>query len=691
MTSHPVKANSAEEDQIFRLLRQLDLAPDASQRAIAAAIGISLGRLNALLRNCADRGLVRVSERAGPDKRPRFAYSITSQGAAEKVRLRDTFLARKFAEYDALHAELTGTSSGLSPLKHRTHPMQNNLSPIPELYVSYESAQKLKVEAADLISHDLTQRQTCDLELLMNGGFNPLKGFLSEEDYNGVVDNMRLADGTLWPMPITLDVSENFANSIELGQDIALRDQEGVILATMTVTDRWEPNKSHEAEKVFGADDDAHPAVNYLHNVAGKIYLGGPIVGIQQPIHYDFRGRRDTPNELRAYFRKLGWRRIVAFQTRNPLHRAHQELTFRAAKEAQANLLIHPVVGMTKPGDIDHFTRVRCYEAVLDQYPAATTTMSLLNLAMRMAGPREAVWHGLIRKNHGCTHFIVGRDHAGPGKNSAGEDFYGPYDAQDLFREYEDEIGVEMVDFKHMVYVQDRAQYEPADEILDKDDVTILNISGTELRRRLSEGLEIPEWFSFPAVVEELRKTKPPRSEQGFTVFFTGFSGSGKSTIANALMVKLMEMGGRPVTLLDGDIVRKNLSSELGFSKEHRDLNIRRIGYVASEITKNGGIAICAPIAPYATTRRAVREEIEQFGAFVEVHVATSIEECERRDRKGLYKLAREGKIKEFTGISDPYDVPQNPELSVETENVDVDNCAHQVLLKLESMGLIKA
>lgn len=571
----------------------------------------------------------------------------------------------------------------------KEEPMLANLSPIPELYVSHESAQKLKVEAADLISWDLTPRQICDLELLMNGGFNPLKGFLSEADYNSVVETMRLEDGSLWPMPITLDVGEAFAEKLNIGQDIALRDQEGVILATMTVTDRWMPDKAKEAKLVFGADDLAHPAVNYLHNTAGAVYLGGPVVGIQQPIHYDFRARRDTPNELRAYFRKLGWRKVVAFQTRNPLHRAHQELTFRAAKEAQANLMIHPVVGMTKPGDIDHFTRVRCYEAVLDKYPAATTTMSLLNLAMRMAGPREAVWHGLIRKNHGCTHFIVGRDHAGPGKNSAGEVFYGPYDAQDLFRTYQEEMGIEMMDFKHMVYVQERAQYEPADEI--EEGVTVLNISGTELRRRLSEGLEIPEWFSFPEVVAELRKTRPPRSKQGFTVFFTGFSGSGKSTIANALMVKLMEMGGRPVTLLDGDIVRKNLSSELGFSKEHRDLNIRRIGYVASEITKNGGIAICAPIAPYASTRRAVREDVEQFGAFAEVHVATSIEECERRDRKGLYKLAREGKIKEFTGISDPYDVPENPELRVETENVDVDHCAHQVLLKLESMGLIAA
>ena len=569
--------------------------------------------------------------------------------------------------------------------------MTDNLTPITELYVSHESAQKLKVEAGNLTSHDLTPRQICDLELLMNGGFNPLKGFHSEADYNSVVENMRTADGALWPIPITLDVKSAFADKIEIGQDIALRDQEGVILATMTVTDKWVPNKAREAEMVFGADDSAHPAVNYLHNQAGDVYLGGPVTGIQQPVHYDFRGRRDTPNELRAYFRKMGWRKVVAFQTRNPLHRAHQELTFRAAKEAQANLLIHPVVGLTKPGDVDHFTRVRCYEAVLDQYSASTTTMSLLNLAMRMAGPREAVWHGLIRKNHGCTHFIVGRDHAGPGNNSKGEDFYGPYDAQDLFREHQEEMGIEMVDFKHMVWVSERSQYEAMDEIKDKDEVTILNISGTELRRRLAEGLEIPEWFSFPQVVEELRRTRPARSKQGFTVFLTGFSGSGKSTIANALMVKLMEMGGRPVTLLDGDIVRKNLSSELGFSKEHRDLNIRRIGYVASEITKNGGIAICAPIAPYATTRRAVREEIEEFGAFIEVHVATSIEECERRDRKGLYKLAREGKIKEFTGISDPYDVPVNPEMVMETENVEVDNCAHQIILKLESMGLIKA
>ena len=562
-----------------------------------------------------------------------------------------------------------------------------NLAPVPELFVSHESSRKLRFEAGDLPSWDLTPRQICDLELLMNGGFHPLKGFLGRDDYDSVVERMRLADGTLWPIPITLDVSESFAGKVAPGQDIALRDAEGVILAILSVTDKWVPDKAREAALVFGADDRAHPAVNYLHHTAGPVYLGGPITGIQPPVHYDFRARRDTPNELRTLFRKLGWRRIVAFQTRNPLHRAHQELTFRAAKESQANLLLHPVVGMTKPGDIDHYTRVRCYEAVLDQYPSSTTSMSLLNLAMRMAGPREALWHGIIRRNHGVTHFIVGRDHAGPGKNSAGEDFYGPYEAQEVFRDHQQEIGVEMVPFKHMVYVQERAEYQPADEV--EEGATVLNISGTELRRRLQEGLEIPDWFSFPEVVSELRRSKPPRARQGFTVFFTGLSGSGKSTVANALRVKLMEMGGRPVTLLDGDIVRKNLSSELGFSKEHRDLNIQRIGFVASEITKNGGIAICAPIAPYAATRRMVRELIEEHGAFVEVHVATSLEECERRDRKGLYKLAREGRIKEFTGISDPYDVPETPELRLDTEAVDVDYCAQQVLLKLEQMGLV--
>jgi sulfate adenylyltransferase len=353
----------------------------------------------------------------------------------------------------------------------------------------------------------------------------------------------------------------------------------------MDVEDIWQPDKKEEALQIFGADDDAHPGVYYLHSQAGPVYVGGRVYGVQPPHHYDFIKHRSTPAELREQFKKVGWRKVVAFQTRNPMHRAHQELTFRAAQQAEANLLIHPVVGMTKPGDVDHYSRVRCYQHLLDHYPVQTTALSLLPLAMRMGGPREALWHAIIRKNYGCTHFIVGRDHSGPGKNSKGADFYGPYDAQELVAMHEEEIGIKMVPFEAMVYVDEKAEYIPFSEVKESD--TVRNISGTEFRRRLQEGLDIPEWFSFPEVVAELRRTYPPKHKQGFTVFFTGLSGAGKSTIANALLTKLLEMGERPVTLLDGDIVGKNLSSELGFSKEHRNLNLTRIGYVASEIVKH--------------------------------------------------------------------------------------------------------
>ena len=560
---------------------------------------------------------------------------------------------------------------------------------VPELYAAPNERAELLEKIKDMPSVDLSARQLCDLELLMNGGFAPLTGFLGEADYNGVVENMRLASGALWPIPITLDVTEKVSETLTLGEQIVLRDPEGVPLAVMDVEEMYTPNKAKEAEMVYGADDMAHPAVRYLHNQTGNVYVGGAITGIDEPVHYDYRQHRYTPNDLRRMFHKWGWRRVVAFQTRNPLHRAHVELTVRAAQQTEANLLIHPVVGMTKPGDVDHFTRVRCYEAVMRHYPDQTTAMALLHLAMRMAGPREALWHALIRKNHGCTHFVVGRDHAGPGKNSQGEDFYGPYDAQELVTEHADEIGIEMVPFQAMVYVQERAQYVPINEVEDNE--TKLNISGTELRRRLREGLEIDEWFSYPDVVAELRKTHPPRDKQGFTLFFTGLSGSGKSTIANAVMVKLLEAGGRPVTLLDGDLVRKNLSSELTFSKDHRDLNILRIGYVASEITKNGGIAICAPIAPYTSTRSQVRDMIEPLGGFLEIHVATSLEVCEGRDRKGLYAKARAGLIKEFTGIDDPYETPESPELVIDTVDMSPDEAAHKILLKLESMGLLSA
>jgi len=559
-------------------------------------------------------------------------------------------------------------------------------------YAEAEHARDLAA-AGDLPEWNLSHRQLCDLELILNGGFSPLTGFLGRADYESVRDHMRLDDGTLWPIPVTLDVDAATADrlagaSAERPMRMALRDAEFCLIAVMEVTDVWQPDKSLEASRVFGADDSAHPGVHYLHNRAGDHYLGGRVLGVTPPTYYDFKHLRNTPAQLRAFFEKVGWSRIVAFQTRNPMHRAHQELTFRAAQQAEANLLIHPVVGMTKPGDIDHFTRVRCYEYLIKRYPEQTTTLSLLPLAMRMGGPREAVWHALIRKNYGCTHFIVGRDHAGPGRNSAGEDFYGAYDAQEMMRAHESELGITMVPFQEMVYVEDRGQYVPRTEI--REDENVLVLSGTEVRRRLEEGIDIPEWFSYPEVVAELRRSRPPRARQGFTVLLTGLSGAGKSTIAHALMNKLMELGGRPVTLLDGDIVRKHLSSELGFSREHREINVQRIGFVASEITKNGGIAICAPIAPYAGTRRLVREMIEAYGGFLETYVATPLEVCEERDRKGLYALARAGKVEHFTGISDPYEVPENPDLSLDTREMTPDEAAHQIILKLEKLGYIK-
>jgi len=559
---------------------------------------------------------------------------------------------------------------------------------LKELYLTENLADDEKVEAKNYPSWDLTQRQVCDLDLLMSGAFSPLEGFLGKKDYESVCNDMRLVSGVLWPIPVTLDVSEEFASAVETGQRIALRDPEGVLLATMEISDKWTPDRLSEATRIFKTTDELHPGVAYLLHRSNPVYLGGRVFGIEPPTYYDFKLLRDTPSELRGRFRKLGWRKIVAFQTRNPLHRAHQELTFRAARESEANLLIHPVIGMTKPGDIDHFTRVRCYEHVLEQYPEQTTQLSLLNLAMRMAGPKEAIWHAIIRKNYGCTHFIVGRDHAGPGNDSQGKPFYGPYDAQELYREHEEELDIAMVPFRNMVYVENRAEYCAEDEIQPGDKV--LNLSGTEFRRRLNEGLDIPEWFSYPKVVEELRRAHPPRHEQGFTVFFTGLSGSGKSTVANALLIKLLENGSRPVSLLDGDVVRKNLSSELSFSKEHRDLNIQRIGFVASEITKNGGIAICAPIAPYASTRQQVREMISPAGGFVEVFVSTPIETCEARDRKGLYAKARAGLIKGFTGIDDPYEEPQNAEIVINTAELTPDLSAHRILITLEKLGYIK-
>ena len=575
----------------------------------------------------------------------------------------------------------------MSEVNDSNHLIAPHGGELVDLFASDERAAELKESSRDIPSWTVNQRQICDVELLLNGGFSPLRGFMTAEQLGSVLDDMRLPTGELWPMPITLDVSSEFADTVEVGGMVALRDLEGVMLAVLHVEDKFTNDRAREATAVYGTENEEHPGVRYLMQKTGDVLLGGRLEGLQSPNWYDYRSLRHTPQRLREEFLRLGWRKAVAFQTRNPMHRAHFELTLRAAKEHQANLLVHPVVGQTKAGDLDHYTRVRCYRRIMEHYPRNTAKLSLLPLAMRMAGPREAVWHAIIRKNYGCTHFIVGRDHAGPGSDSAGNPFYGPYEAQELLREHEDELGIAMVPFRMMVYVEDRDAYEPIDEVAEG--VRTLTISGTELRERLAKGREIPEWFTFPEVAEELRRSHPPRSKQGFTVFFTGLSGAGKSTVANVLLVKLLEMGGRPVTLLDGDVVRTHLSSELGFSKEHRDINIRRIGYVASEITKNGGIAICAPIAPYERVRGEVREMISSLGGFVLVHVETPLEVCEQRDRKGLYAKARAGVIQSFTGISDPYEEPEVAELRLDTSNLTPEQSAQEIILYLEKEGFI--
>ena len=547
------------------------------------------------------------------------------------------------------------------------------------------TSQTLFSVSPDIPSLTLTQRQFCDLELIMNGGFAPLDRFMNREDYERVVNEMRLADGTVWPVPIVLDVQEKNIGKIKKDSRVSLRDQEGFVLAFLTVEEIWKPNRLIEAEKVYGTTNSEHPGVDYLLHQTGDYYIHGKLTKVQTPEHFDFVSLRKTPQELKNYFKANGYNKVVGFQTRNPMHRAHLELTKRAATSVGAHLLLHPSVGMTKPGDIDHFIRVKCYQKLLDYYPADSTTLSLLPLAMRMAGPREALWHAIIRKNYGCTHFIVGRDHAGPGKDSQGIDFYDPYAAQALVKAHAKEIGVEVVPFQEVVYVQDEDNYQPIDEV--SPGKKILTISGTQLRKMLNEGTDIPEWLSFPEIIEELKKVYPPQSRQGFTIFFTGLSGSGKSTIAKALSAKLMEIQERPVTILDGDIIRTHLSSELGFSKEHRSINVRRVGFVASEITKNRGVAICAMIAPYEHDRKYNRELIHGYGNFIEVFVSTPLEVCEDRDTKGLYSQAKQGKLPGFTGFDDPYEMPINPEIIIDTSQKSI---AEAVEIVLDHLRLVK-
>ena len=542
-----------------------------------------------------------------------------------------------------------------------------------------------KVESNNYKSWVLTDRQICDLELIMDGSFNPLTGFLNEQDYNNVLDNMKLSDGSVWPMPINLDVDSKFADSIDGESSITLRDKEGFVIAILDIESKWTPNKKNEVLKVYNTKNIEHPGVNYILNETHNWYLGGKVRNIQNPKHYDYANLRLTPTKVKQKISEMGWDRVVAFQTRNPMHRAHVEITHLAAKENNANLLIHPVVGMTKPGDVDHFTRVRCYNKIIEKYPDNSAMLSLLPLSMRMAGPREALWHALIRKNYGCTHIIIGRDHAGPGSDSNGKPFYGPYEAQELLLKYQNEIDIKMVPFKMMVYVEEKNEYMPIDEV--PDGLTSLNISGTELRKKLDSGDSLPTWFTYSEIEKELKKSIPEKVDRGITIFFTGLSGSGKSTLANALVIKFSELGNRPVTLLDGDLVRQHLSSELGFTKEHRSINVKRIGYVASEITKNRGIAICAPIAPYESDRQFNKELISKYGGYIEVFVSTPLDVCEKRDSKGLYALARKGVIKEFTGISDPYEKPLNPDIIINSSEEEPEILIEKIIDKIKSLG----
>ncbi len=556
------------------------------------------------------------------------------------------------------------------------------------LLVHFRRVESLRIEALDCHSIDLSSRQLCDLELLLNRGLFPLSGYMASDDYNAVIETMRLVDGTVWPMPICLDVNEKTAALLTIGGRVALNDQEGFLLAILTVKEVWKPDKKKEALSVFGTDDrTAHPGVLQLYNNVNDWYVGGTLEGVSLPIHYDFQHLRLSPSETVRAFTMNGWRRVLGFHTDEYLHCAHREMVITAAREAGAAIFLQPVADLSHPGNLDYYTQIRCYQAFTDKFPPNMIKLGLTPFASRKAGPKEALWQAIIRKNFGCSHFMVADDHADPLAGSDGDKhFYPKGAAQKLVEEYAAETGIAMVPQREMGYHRNLNKYVILDQVPDDE---VATISSKELRRRMINGEDIPNWFSYPEVVDQLQCSFPPRSKQGITIFMTGFSGSGKSTIAKVLLVKFMEMCDRPVTLLDGDIVRKNLSSELNYSREHRNLNITRIGFVASEITKNGGIALCAPIAPYEESRQANRELISRYGGYIEVHVATPLEVCEQRDRKGLYAKARAGKVQGVTGVTDPYIPPSKPEITIDTTNTTPMEAVQEILLYLEEQGYI--
>jgi len=521
------------------------------------------------------------------------------------------------------------------------------------LLVDSDRVAEIRELSREWSSIDLGQRQLCDLELLLNGGLSPLEGYMGSADFDAVCSEMRLSDDTFWPLPLTLDIDEATADGLTTGEPVALRDAEGVMLAALTVEEIFEPDREAEAAVLFGTVDPGHKgAVRFLRRTP-PIAVAGRLEGLQLPVHYDFRELRLTPLELRRKFGRLGWRKVLAYQTHQTMHRAQQTETQNAAREAGASLLIHPVVGLNQPGDVDHYARVRCYQETLPQYPVFLARLNLLPLAVRGGGPREAILHAIIHKNHGCTQFLVEQNGEGSVLDVLGAPGYSDAEACEVISAHAEDLEIEMVPAEDLVYVENRKRFVSAAEV-NADD-RVLTLTGEDVRRRLADGREIPEWFS------------------------------------NGLRVKLLELGGRGVTLLDGDLVRKNLSSELGFSKEHRDLNIRRIGYVASEITRGGGVAICAPIAPYDSVRHEVREMVQPCGGFILVHVSTPLDVCEQRDRSGMDAKARAGIIKEFTGISDPYEVPEDADVKIDTSKVTPDEAVREVLLLLEREDYISA
>jgi len=563
--------------------------------------------------------------------------------------------------------------------------MESN--PLVNLLVSEKQHPVIKKLSFSMPEVILNDRQICDFELLTTGVFTPLNGFMKQIDYESVLDRMRLETGELWPVPICLDIPENLAATLEIGQSVTLRDAEGFLLGILNIEDIWPLDIEKEALAIYNTLDKSHPGVNYLYNKSGKTYIGGEIQALNLPIHSDFKQIRNTPAEVRKLFTKLGWKRIVGFQTRQPIHRPQFEMTIQAMQDAKANLLLLPIAGVTKPGDFDHFTRMRCFQKIATHYPPDSYILNLLPMAMRMAGPREAILHMIIGKNFGCTHFVIGHDHASPGNDNTDKPFYAYEEASELARNATKELGVETIAFEEMVYLPFEDEYKIASQV--PKGIDTLSFTGTDIQKRIRKGKRVPDWATFPDVINELQKSYPPPSKQGFTVFCTGLSGAGKSTIAKILYSRFLEIGTRPVSLLDGDIVRRNLSSELNFSKEHRDINVKRIGFVAAEITKNRGIAICAPIAPYEKTRAQIRESIEANGGFFEVHVSTPITECEKRDRKGMYAKARAGLLKGFTGVDDPYESPSRPELKIDTTNLTPDEAAREVLLHISQKGFI--